>query len=54
MGLKKTEINALEFAESIINTIRQPFIILDQDLRVITASRSFYKFFKVKPEETIG
>ncbi len=48
------EKDALAFAESIINTIRQPFIILDQDLRVITASRSFYEFFKVIPEGTIG
>ena len=52
--MKKLEKDALAFAESIINTIRQPLIILDQDLRVITASRSFYKFFKVKPEDTIG
>ena len=27
---------------------------LDQDLRVVTASRSFYEVFKVKPEETVG
>jgi diguanylate cyclase (GGDEF)-like protein/PAS domain S-box-containing protein len=45
---------ASEYAESIINTIREPLIILDQDLRVVTASRSFYEFFKVKPEETEG
>ena len=29
-------------------------IILDQDLRVVSVSRSFYEFFKVKPEETVG
>ena len=45
---------ALEFAESIINTIREPLIVLDQDLRAIKASRSFYDFFKVTPDETIG
>jgi len=45
---------ARKFAESIINTVREPLISLDQDLRVVTASRSFYKFFKVKPEETVG
>jgi two-component system CheB/CheR fusion protein len=27
---------------------------LDQDLRVLTVSRSFYDFFKVKPAETVG
>jgi two-component system CheB/CheR fusion protein len=43
-----------EYAESIINTVREPLISLNQDLRVVTASRSFYEFFKVKPEETVG
>ncbi|MBU3950010.1 MAG: PAS domain-containing protein, partial [Proteobacteria bacterium] len=45
---------ASEFAESVINTVREPLISLDQDLRVVTVSRSFYEFFKVKPEETVG
>ena len=44
----------LEFAESMINTVREPLISLDQDLRVVTVSRSFYEVFKVKPEETVG
>jgi len=43
-----------EYAENIINTVREPLIVLDKDLRVVTASRSFYEFFKVKPEETVG
>jgi PAS domain S-box-containing protein/putative nucleotidyltransferase with HDIG domain len=34
--------------------VRETLIVLDQDLRVVTASRSFYEFFKVKPEETEG
>jgi PAS domain S-box-containing protein len=45
---------ASEYAENIIDTVREPLIVLDQDLRVVTASRSFYEFFKVKPEETEG
>ncbi len=45
---------AHEFANSVINTVREPLISLDQDLRVVTVSRSFYDFFKVKPEETVG
>jgi PAS domain S-box-containing protein len=51
---KKTETRSQEYSESIINTIREPLIALDQDLRVVFVSRSFYKVFKVKPEETIG
>ena len=52
---KKTSLaDALEYAENIINTVREPLVVLDQDLRVVTASRSFYEFFKVKSEETVG
>ena len=43
-----------EYSESMINTVREPLIVLDQDLRVVTASRSFYEFFKVRDEETVG
>jgi two-component system, chemotaxis family, CheB/CheR fusion protein len=46
--------DATELSESIFNTIRQPLLILDKDLRVISANSSFCDFFKVKPEETIG
>jgi PAS domain S-box-containing protein len=43
-----------DYAENIINTVREPLVILDHDLRVVSASRSFYKVFKVNPEETVG
>jgi two-component system, cell cycle sensor histidine kinase PleC len=46
--------DASEFAESVINTVREPLIALDQDLRVVSVNRSFYEFFQVKPEETVG
>ena len=52
--IKKIADDASEFAESVINTVREPLISLDQDLRVVTVNRSFYDFFKVKPEETVG
>ena len=51
---KTSEEEAREYAESIINTVREPLIVLDHDLRVISASRSFYDVFKVRPEETLG
>ena len=54
MFLKKSKKRSLDYAENIINTIREPLIVLDQDLRVVTVSRSFYEFFKVKPEDTVG
>jgi diguanylate cyclase (GGDEF)-like protein/PAS domain S-box-containing protein len=40
--------------KGIVETIREPLLVLDRDLRVVTVSRSFYEFFKVKPEETVG
>ncbi len=51
---KISEDAAREYAESLINTVREPLIALDQDLRVVSVSRSFYEFFKVNPEETVG
>ncbi|HSO71257.1 MAG TPA: histidine kinase dimerization/phospho-acceptor domain-containing protein, partial [Thermodesulfobacteriota bacterium] len=56
-GNRSTELaveEARRYAESVINTVREPLISLDQDLRVVTVSRSFYELFKVKPEETVG
>ena len=52
--VKRVQDDAIEFAESILDTVREPLIVLDQGLRVVTASRSFYDVFKVKPEETLG
>ena len=43
-----------EYSESIIDTVREPLLVLDADLRVVSASRSFYEVFKVKPKETVG
>jgi PAS domain S-box-containing protein len=40
--------------EDIIETVREPLLVLDSDLRVLKANRSFYDSFKVTPEETIG
>jgi len=51
---KISEDETREYSESIINTVREPLIALDQDLRVVSASRSFYEVFKVNPKETVG
>jgi PAS domain S-box-containing protein len=45
---------ALEYAEALVDTIREPLLVLDGDLRIRSANRSFYQVFKVKPEETLG
>ena len=46
--------DAWAFAQSIVDTVREPVLVLDKDLRVIAASRSFYSAFKVSPEDTEG
>jgi nitrogen-specific signal transduction histidine kinase len=43
---------ALVYADDIIATLREPFLVLDNDLRVRTANRSFYELFHVAKEET--
>jgi PAS domain S-box-containing protein len=43
---------ALGYADDIIATLREPFVVLDSDLRVKTANRSFYDTFQVTEEET--
>lgn len=41
-------------AEAIVETVREPLIVLDRDLRVVAASRSFYRTFGVEPQTTEG
>jgi len=43
---------ARAYAENIVSTVTQPLIIMNGDLRVISANHSFYKTFKVNPKET--
>ncbi len=47
-ALKRAE----EFTTSIVDTVREPLLVLDHELRVQAASRSFYQSFRVAPEET--
>src|SRR3954453_3555232 len=46
--------DALAFADSIIDTMREPLLVLDADLRVVRVGREFYRTFGVTPEETEG
>jgi two-component sensor histidine kinase len=45
---------ARAFAQAIVDTVREPFLVLDKDLRVLAVSRSFYSAFKVSSEDTQG
>jgi PAS domain S-box-containing protein len=46
--------HALAYAENIIATLREPFVVLDKSLRVRTANAAFYRDFHVSKEETQG
>lgn len=50
----ETDMLALVYARSIVDTVREPLLVLDNALHVRTASRSFYNIFEVAPEETQG
>lgn len=43
---------SLAYANDIVATLREPFLVLDHDLRIKTANRSFYTTFHVSVEET--
>ncbi len=45
---------AREYAEAVVDTVREPLLVLDADLRVVSANRSFYRLFRVSPGETVG
>jgi len=49
---ERTLAKALAYGDDIIATLREPFLVLDQNLRVKTANRSFYDSFHVSKEET--
>jgi two-component sensor histidine kinase len=41
-------------AQSIVDTVREPLLVLDRDLCVVAANRSFFEVFQVGRDETIG
>ena len=46
--------DAREYAENIVETVRNPLVVLDSELKILTANLSFYETFKVTHEQTIG
>ena len=41
-------------AQAIVDTVREPLLVLDKELRVVAASRSFYETFQADRQETQG
>ena len=46
--------DACALAQAMVDTVREPLIVLDKDLRVVAASRSFYLKFMTNPDDTQG
>ena len=42
----------LDFAEAIVETVREPLVILNQNLQVVKANKTFYETFHAVREET--
>ena len=56
-AIKRRELEieaARSYAVSIVETVRQPLVILDVELRVRTANRAFYQAFRLSPPEVEG
>jgi chemotaxis protein methyltransferase CheR len=46
--------DARPLAQAIVDTIRDPLLVLDQDLRVVTANRAFYQAFRMNRQDIHG
>lgn len=45
---------AQDYAEAIVETVREPLVVLSEDVRVQRANLAFYQFFQAVPQETEG
>ncbi len=45
---------ARDYAQNIVDTVREPLVVLNSAFEVVSASRSFYQKFHVAPEVTVG
>ncbi|MFH1813164.1 MAG: chemotaxis protein CheB [Pseudomonadota bacterium] len=48
------EHKARQLAESIVDTVPEPLVVLDAEMRVVSASRSFYQRFGTDADDTLG
>ena len=46
--------DARPLAQAIVDTVRDPLLVLDQDLRVVTANRAFYQAFRMNLQDIHG
>ncbi len=46
--------DGITLAHAIVDTVRDPLVVLDNELRVVAASRSFYRTFRLAREDVRG
>ena len=46
--------DALAYAESIVDTVREPLLVLDGEMRIKTANHAFYETFRSPPKRPSG
>ncbi len=46
--------DGIALAQAIVDTVRDPLVVLDEELRVVTASRSFYQTFQLASGQVRG
>ena len=47
-------LNKADYFKNIFNTVRNSILILDENLRVLLANRSFFSTFNLDSRETVG
>jgi two-component system CheB/CheR fusion protein len=45
---------ARAFAEAIVDAVREPLVVLDADLRVVSANRAFFRHFRLDEADTVN
>ncbi|MBI1206849.1 MAG: response regulator [Azospirillum sp.] len=45
---------ARAYAESVIDTVRQPLLVLDRSLRLVSANPAFFRLCGLEPADTVG
>ena len=51
---EKKACDALDYAESIIDSVPSPLIVLDDDYKIVSANMPFFELFALSVEESIG
>lgn len=46
--------HARNYAHAIVETVRKPLVVLDENLRIMRTNAAFHKTFKLTPKETVG